>query len=36
MDSRLAKPRRSQLDCLYQCVVDDLDELIRAVGLKAA
>ncbi len=28
--------RRSQLDRLYQRVVDDLDELIRAVGLRAA
>ena len=36
MDSKLASQRRSQLDRLYQRVVDDLDELIRAVGLKAA
>jgi hypothetical protein len=27
---------RSQLDRLYQSVVDDLDRLINAVGLKAA
>jgi hypothetical protein len=36
MDSKLASQRRSQLDRLYQRVVDDLDELIRAVGLRAA
>src|SRR6202007_2909900 len=33
---RLDSRRRSQLDRLYQRVVDDLDTLIRAVGLKAA
>ena len=26
----------TQLDRLYQKVVDDLDQLVRAVGLKAA
>lgn len=36
MDSKLASQRRSQLDRRYQRVVDDLDELIRAVGLRAA
>ena len=35
-DARLQTQRRSQLDRLYQRVVDDLDTLIRAVGLKAA
>jgi hypothetical protein len=35
-DARLASQKRSQLDRLYQRVVDDLDSLIRAVGLKAA
>ena len=35
-DSRLQPNRRSQLDHLYQRVADDLDTLIRAVGLKAA
>jgi hypothetical protein len=35
-DARLQSQRRSQLDRLYQRVVDDLDTLIRAVGLKAA
>jgi hypothetical protein len=35
-DSRLKANTRSQLDRLYQRVVDDLDALIRAVGLKAA
>jgi hypothetical protein len=28
--------KRSHLDRLYQRVVDDLDTLVRAVGLKAA
>jgi hypothetical protein len=28
--------RRSQLDHLYRRVIDDLDALVRAVGLKAA
>jgi hypothetical protein len=29
-------PSAPQLDCLYQQIVDDLDKLLRAVGLKAA
>src|SRR5216684_1582596 len=35
-DKRLEFQRRSQLDRLYQRVIDDLDTLVRAVGLKAA
>jgi hypothetical protein len=35
-DVRLDSQRRSQLDRLYQRVIDDLDTLVRAVGLKAA
>jgi hypothetical protein len=35
-DVKLQSQRRSQLDRLYQRVVDDLDNLIQAVGLKAA
>ena len=35
-DARLQTQKRTQLDRLYQRVVDDLDELVRAVGLKAA
>jgi hypothetical protein len=35
-DASLPGQRRSQLDHLYQRVVDDLDALIRAIGLKAA
>ena len=35
-DPKLDAQRRSQLDRLYQRVVDDLDNLIHAVGLKAA
>ena len=35
-DAKLPRPKRSQLDRLYQRVVDYLDELVRAVGLKAA
>ena len=35
-DSRLQQQQRTQLDRLYQRVADDLDELIQAVGLKAA
>src|SRR5712691_2983771 len=35
-DARLESQRRSQLDRLYQRVIDDLDILVRAVGLKAA
>src|SRR5208283_5436366 len=35
-DKRLESHRRSQLDRLYQRVIDDLDTLVQAVGLKAA
>jgi hypothetical protein len=35
-DAALVNQRRSQLDRLYQRVVDDLDALIDAIGLKAA
>jgi hypothetical protein len=35
-DARLESQRRSQLDRFYQRVIDDLDTLVRAVGLKAA
>jgi hypothetical protein len=35
-DAKLQSQRRSQLDRLYQRVVDDLDNLIQAIGLKAA
>ncbi|MET0217297.1 MAG: hypothetical protein ABW205_05110, partial [Burkholderiales bacterium] len=35
-DNRLDQQRRSQLDRLYQRVVDNLDTLVRAVGLKVA
>jgi hypothetical protein len=35
-DTKLQQQRRSQLDRLYQRVVDDLDRLMDAVGLKAA
>ena len=35
-DAKLHSQRRSQLDRLYQRVVDDLDQLIQAVGLNAA
>jgi hypothetical protein len=35
-DPRLEPNKRSQLDRLYQRVTDDLDSLVRAVGLKAA
>jgi hypothetical protein len=35
-DQNLAQEKRSQLDRLYQKVVDDLDKLISAVGLKIA
>jgi len=33
-DKKLATEKRSQLDRLYACVSPDLDELLRAVGLK--
>jgi hypothetical protein len=35
-DAKLQQQKRSQLDKLYQRVVDDLDKLLEAVGLKAA
>jgi DNA-binding transcriptional ArsR family regulator len=35
-DSRLQQQKRSQLDHLYQRVIDDLEKLMDAVGLKAA
>jgi hypothetical protein len=35
-DSKLHEHKRTQLDRLYQKVVDDLDNLLRVVGLKAA
>ena len=35
-DTRIDQQKRSQLDRLYQRVVDDLDTLVRAIGLKAA
>jgi hypothetical protein len=35
-DSNLQQQRRSQLDRLYQRISDDLDQLLRAVGLKVA
>ena len=35
-DARLESKRRSPLDRLYQRVIDDLDNLVQAVGLKAA
>jgi hypothetical protein len=34
-DSKLQRQKRSQLDRLYQSVIDDLDQLMKAVGLKA-
>jgi hypothetical protein len=35
-DSKLQQEKRSQLDRLYQRIVDDLNKLMVAVGLKAA
>lgn len=35
-DRKVQQQRRSQIDRLYQRVADDLDELMQAVGLKAA
>src|SRR6516164_489938 len=35
-DSTLQQQKRTQLDRLYQRVLDDLDQLIQALGLKAA
>jgi hypothetical protein len=35
-DARLRREKRSQLDRLYYRVIDDLDALVQALGLKAA
>ena len=35
-DKKLATEKQSQLDHLSACVTHDLDELLRAVGLKVA
>jgi len=35
-DVRIPNQKRSQLDRLYHRVIDDLDALVQAVGLKAA
>jgi hypothetical protein len=35
-DSKLHQHKRTQLDRLYQKIVDDLDNLLGALGLKAA
>ena len=35
-DAKLQQQKRTQLDRLYQRVVDDLNKLMKAVGLKAA
>jgi hypothetical protein len=35
-DSKLHDHKPTQLDRLYQKIADDLDELLHAVGLKAA
>jgi hypothetical protein len=35
-DTKLDPQKRTQLDRLYQKVVDDLEKLLCAVGLKAA
>jgi hypothetical protein len=35
-DSKLQDHKRTQLDRPYQKIVDDLDELLHAVSLKAA
>jgi len=35
-DARIADQNRSQLDRLYHRVINDLDALVHAVGLKAA
>jgi hypothetical protein len=35
-DTKLQHQKRCQLDRLYQRVIDDLDKLMDAVGLKAA
>jgi len=35
-DARLHREKRSQLDRLYNRVIDGLDALVEAVGLNAA
>jgi hypothetical protein len=35
-DAKIPDQKRSQLDRLYDRVIDDLDALVQAVGLKAA
>ena len=35
-DRIVAEEKRCQLDRLYQCISDNLDALLRAVGLKIA
>lgn len=35
-DTKLERDKRTQLDRLYQRIVDDLDRLLEAVGLKTA
>ncbi len=35
-DARIPDQKRSQLDRLYHRVIDDLDALVQAVGLKTA
>jgi hypothetical protein len=35
-DTKLQQHRRTQLDRHYQRIVDDLDQLLDAVGLKLA
>src|SRR2546421_553701 len=35
-DHKLARDKRSELDRLYQCIVDDLKAPLLAVGLKTA
>jgi hypothetical protein len=35
-DHKLARDKRSELDCLYQRIADDLTALLLAVGLKTA
>ena len=35
-DRQLPDEKRTQLDRLYQSVKDDLDQLLKAVGLKIA
>jgi hypothetical protein len=35
-DSTVQQQKRTELDRLYQRVLDDLDQLVHAVGLEAA